>query len=353
MRKSSEDLRSQTPRTTGQQAPKPIYKAYSPATTPPDPRASVIASEIEGFFTALNVPPLQIKRQSEPPHPVSLASPSIGRESPVQRCASPPVPPKVKIEQEEEVQPCAAAELLQSPLPSKETPREDDPAETEECPPAYDESQRVPPPPEKPRTPSHPASSDNNLAASAAESAAQVGSSVAGADRDEAQAQAKDATDDAAHAPDGDASQADDVTGEDQPQVANGDGTKAGPPPPLPPRAAPSRASHQEIQPDTQTHVPGAFPPPPRRSPSPPQSGVAGAAASSATAVGAAVAMPSSDFAGGGLRQARNVLGQHMKNMVDRAKEHHEQHLSKKTTGSRAGIVEGKGKNILVIAPIA
>ncbi|ROV87581.1 hypothetical protein VMCG_10600 [Cytospora schulzeri] len=352
LRKSSENLPSQVPTATGQQAPKPIYKAYSPATTPPDPRASVIASEIEGYFTALNVPPLHVKKQSELSHSVPPVSPTTGWESPVQRCVSPPVPPKVKIQQEEDVQPRATDEPLQSPLSRPESPRKDDSPEAE-CPPAYDEGERVPPPPEKAHTAAHPVSSDDNLAASAAVSAAHVAGSVAGVDTDEALAQ--NVTDDATHTPDGDESLKDDCPSEEeeQPQLVSAS-SKASSPPPLPPRAA---SSPQEIQPDSQTHKPGAFAPPPKRSPSPrssqPQNGAAGAAASSATAVGAAVAMPSSDFSHGGLRQARYVLGKHMKHMVDRAKEHHEHHQAKRTTGSRAGIEEGKGRNILVIAPIA
>ncbi|ROW00534.1 hypothetical protein VSDG_03212 [Cytospora chrysosperma] len=341
MRKSSENLRSQTPAATGQQAPKPIYKAYSPSTTPPDPRASVIASEIEGYFTALSVAPLHVRKQSEPSHSVSPVSPATGRESPLQRCSSPPVPPKVKIEQEEHsLPPSSTPGLLQSTLSQTKAPEQEDCSPEPECPPAYDESARVPPPPEKPRA-----------------------ESVNGVEADRASAQ--DVTNDAAQTPraDGEASQDNNATEEveeekeeeeEQPQVAH-DSDKADSPPPLPPRAA---SSTGEIQPDSQTHMPGEFPPPPKRCPSPrssppPQGGVTGAAASSATAIGAAVAMPSSDFSHGGLRQARNVLGMHVKHMVDRAKEHHEQHLAKRTSGSRAGIQQGKGGNILVIAPIA
>ncbi|KUI58306.1 hypothetical protein VP1G_05592 [Cytospora mali] len=344
-RKSSETPSSQAPNATGQQVSKPIYKAYSPGATPQDPRASVIASEIEGFFTALDVPPLHIQKQSEPSYSAAPLSP--GRESPVQRCSSPPVPPKVKIaEEEQQAQPSQPAELLQSPPSRPATPPADDSSEPD-CPPAYDESDRIPPPPEKAQTMSRPMSSDDNLAASAAVSAAHVAGSVAGVDSDEALAQETTEAD-------GEVNQEDDSTEEAPESEAVNPSDKDNTPPPLPPRAT---STHEEIQPDPATHMPGSFPPPPKRSPSPrssaSQNGATVAAASSATAVGAAVAMPSTDFAHGGLRQARNVLGKHMKHMVDKAKEHHEQHLAKKTITSRAGIENGKGKNILVIAPIA
>ncbi|KUI73910.1 hypothetical protein VM1G_09608 [Cytospora mali] len=345
-RKSSETPSSQTPNATGQQVPKPIYKAYSPGATPQDPRASVIASEIEGFFTALDVPPLHIQKQSEPSYSAAPLSP--GRESPVQRCSSPPVPPKVKFEEEQAQPSQQPAELLQSPPSRPATPPAGDSSEPD-CPPAYDESERIPPPPEKAQTTSRPMSSDDNRAASAAVPAAHVAGSVAGVESDEALAQ--EATEAG-----GEANQNEDST-EEAPKPEGVDANasdKDSTPPPLPPRATPT---HEEIQPDSATHMPGSFPPPPKRSPSPrssaPQNGATVAAASSATAVGAAVAIPSTDFAHGGLRQARNVLGKHMKHMVDKAKEHHEQHQAKKTSISRAGIENGKGKNILVIAPIA
>ena len=338
VRQSSENLGSQTPKPTGQQAPKPIYRAYSPANASQSPRASVVAGEIEGYFTALDVPPLHIQKQAEPLQPAP--TPATGRESPVQRCSSPPVPPKVKIE---EAQPCENGESSQPPAPARpETPHEDSTSEPE-APPAYDESERVTPPPEKTRMPSRrPLSRDDNLPAAAAVPAAHVGGSVAGVDTDEATAPQPDP--ETSHE-DGPATEAQDT--------AVVDSSISSVPPPLPPR---STSVPQEIQPDSP-HMPGSYPPPPKRSSSPrassPQDGAAGAAASSATAVGAAVAMPSSDFAHNGLRQARNALGKHMKHMVDKAKEHHEQHLAKKSSASRSGFEDGKSRNILVVAPIA
>lgn len=352
-RKSSSNLSSsQTPRPTGQQAAKPIYKAYSPEATQQDPRASLIASEIEGFFTALDVPPLHIQKQNEVSHSTPPQSP--GRESPVQRCSSPPVPPKVKLE--EEAQPCRTGDQ-QSPPPRARTQEEEDCLELE-APPAYDENERVSPPPEKERVPSHPFSRDEDLPAAASISAAQVGGSVAGHSADEALApKTRDAD-----TPDGDASQDDEPNKEAGSEVI-GDSVEANSPPPLPPRAAFTASSSErqqqqhQVQPDSQTHMPGEFPPPPKRSPSPrsssPQIGATGAAASSATAVGAAVAMPSSDFAHNGLRQTRIALGKHMKHMVDKAKEHHEQHLAKKESVTRSEFEDTKTRNILVIAPIA
>jgi hypothetical protein len=75
---------------------------------------------------------------------------------------------------------------------------------------------------------------------------------------------------------------------------------------------------------------------------------IPGAAATSATAVGAAVAIPSTDFAHGGLAHARKALGQRVSHLIDKAKEHHE--ARKGAAASRAE--EGKKENVLVVAPM-
>ncbi|KKY39691.1 hypothetical protein UCDDA912_g00304 [Diaporthe ampelina] len=336
--------------------PKPEYKAYSPPATPQDPRASVVADEIEGFFTALDIQPLHIKKQD------TISSPSAessGRVSPIQRCASPPLPPKVKLEEPAHLSP--AAEVSPSSQPEE---HEHDEESDLDQPPAYEESERVQPPPEKPaaaeaQADEEPASSPS-LAASAAISAARVGGSVAGVDTE--QAAAKDTTEEAE--PDEQASNADEATTEPEPAHA----AEATSPPPLPPRPAPAPAASAPApapattsttpQPDTAAQMPGAFPPPPRRSPSPkgsPSSSakmayVPGAAATSATAVGAAVAIPSTDFAHGGLAHARRALGQRVSHLIDKAKEHHE---ARRGSATRGGVEEGKERSVLVVAPIA
>ncbi|ROW02603.1 hypothetical protein VPNG_07839 [Cytospora leucostoma] len=346
--KSSENSRSQTPSTTPHKIPrKPLYRAYSPQSTAQDPKASLVAKEIEGFFTALDVPPLHVDKQSEP---------APGRESPVQRCASPPVPPKVRLD--EDASPCGEAELLQSPLSrTGTTVTEEDASSDSAPPPAYDENERAPPPPEKAQTRVHSVAREDDLPGSAVASAARVAGSVAGVRTDEALAPK---TTEAA-TPDGETSQDSSPAeegAEPKPKVTS-DTHRGSSPPPLPPRTpslsslSPS-PSHAPIQPDIATqHMPGEnFPPPPKRSPSPPQTcgGATGAAATSATAVGAAVAMPSTDFAhgGGGLERARNALGKHVQHMVCRAREHHEQHLARKTSANGAGAGAGDGFEVYV-----
>ncbi|KAG6354464.1 hypothetical protein INS49_004481 [Diaporthe citri] len=353
-RKSS----SEAPQTSAQHhqrtpssTPKPAYKAYSPPATPQDPRASVVADEIEGFFTALDIQPLHIKKQD------TISSPSAegsGRESPIQRVASPPLPPKVKLEDPQPLSP--PAEIS----PSSEPEAQVHEAESDsDQPPAYEESERVQPPPEKPaatetQEPEEPVSSPS-LAGSAAISAAKVGGSVAGVDTDEAAA--KDTTDEAE--PDKQTSNEESTSEEAAPAAEAASPTEAASPPPLPPRPAPAAASTSTTpQPDTAAQMPGAFPPPPRRSPSPKghssssakMTYVPGAAATSATAVGAAVAIPSSDFAHGGLSHARKALGERARHLYDKAKEHHE---ARKGSATRGGLEEGKERSVLVVAPIA
>lgn len=342
--------------------PKPAYKAYSPPATPQDPRASVVADEIEGFFTALDIQPLHIKKQD------TISSPSAessGRTSPIQRCASPPLPPKVKLE--EPVQLSPPAEVTPSPQPEEQV--HDTESDDSEQPPAYEESERVQPPPEKPAATqgqaeaeeAHESTSNTSLAGSAAVSAARVGGSVAGVDTE--QAAAKDTTEEAE--PDEQISNEEATpTAQEQTQGTEDASSPADAtsPPPLPPRPTPASASTTP-QPDTAAQMPGAFPPPPRRSPSPKghhsssssaakMTYVPGAAATSATAVGAAVAIPSTDFAHGGLAHARKALGQRVSHLIDKAKEHHE---ARRGSATRGTVAEGEGKerSVLVVAPIA
>lgn len=335
--------------------PKPAYKAYSPPATPQDPRASVVAEEIEGFFTALDIQPLNIKKQDTISSPSSASS---GRVSPdIQRCASPPLPPKVKLEEPQQLSPPAEV----SPSSEPETHEQEQESDSDQ-PPAYDESERVQPPPEKPtatetpetQEPEEPTNSTPTLAGSAAMSAAKVGGSVAGVDTD--QAAAKDTTEEEAK-PDTQTDTEEPTTEQQPEQVTEEASTteEAAAPPPLPPRPTASTTP----QPDTPAQMPGAFPPPPRRTPSPKghsssssyskMTYVPGAAATSATAVGAAVAIPSTDFAHGGLAHARKALGQRVSHLIDKAKEHHE---ARKGSAARGGVEEGKDKNVLVVAPM-
>ncbi|KAL1853148.1 hypothetical protein Daus18300_011887 [Diaporthe australafricana] len=325
--------------------PKPTYMAYSPPAVAQDPRASVVADEIEGYFTALNIQPLHIKKQDTISSPSSESSETM---SPVQRCASPPLPPKVKMEDQQPLSP--AAEI--TPCSRPETPGQDSESDSDQ-PPAYEESERVEPPAEKPAATESqdievPASS-HSLAGSAAVSAANVGGSVAPVDTN--QAVAEDTTEELEHnkQPSSEQSTAEEPTSTEDASKAEATTTA---PPPLPPRPT---ATSTTPQPDT---MPGAFPPPPRRSPSPKGTSCAGqkmnyvpgAAATSATAVGAAVAIPSTDFAHGGLAHARKALGQRVSHLIDKAKEHHE---ARRTSATRGGPEEGKERSVFVTAPMA
>ncbi|KAG8164452.1 hypothetical protein KVR01_006370 [Diaporthe batatas] len=364
-RKSS----SETPNTPAQHhqrspsaTPQPTYKAYSPPATPQDPRASVVAGEIEDFFTALDIQPLQIKKQDTISSPSTTGS---GRASPdIQRCASPPLPPKVKLEEPQQLSPPAELSSLSEP----EANVQDDESDSDQ-PPAYDESECVQAPPEKPtatgtqesesqESESEEAARSPTLAGSAAMSATKVGGSVAGVDTDEAAA--KDTVEEAK--PDTEEkTEESEATPAQQPQQESQPASPADTdsPPPLPPRPAASASTSP--QPDTAAQMmPGAFPPPPRRSQSPKghsssssyskMTYIPGAAATSATAVGAAVAIPSSDFAHGGLTHARKALGQRVSNLIDKAKEHHEARKSAAVT--RGPAQDGKKDSVLVVAPM-
>lgn len=333
--------------------PKPTYKAYSPPATPQDPRASVVADEIEGFFTALDIQPLQIKKQDTS---TSSSTASSGRVSPdIQRCASPPLPPKVKLEEPQQLSPPAEV----SPASEPERQAQDEESDSDQ-PPAYDESERVQAPPEKPaatetQEPEESASTPT-LAGSAAMSATKVGGSVAGVDTDEAAV--KDTTEEAK--PESPAETDESTTEEQQPKQTSAPSSPSdtASPPPLPPRPAASTSTSPK--PDTAAQMPGAFPPPPKRSQSPKghsssssyskMTYVPGAAATSATAVGAAVAIPSTDFAHGGLAHARKALGQRVSHLIDKAKEHHE--ARKGAAVTRGPAEDGKKENVMVVAPM-
>lgn len=325
----------------------------------------MVADEIEGFFTALDIQPLQIKKQDTISSPSTTGS---GRASPdIQRCASPPLPPKVKLEEPQQLSPPAEV----SPASEPETKAQDEESDSD-LPPAYDESERVQPPPEKAaatttetQEPEETASTPT-LAGSAAMSAAKVSGSVAGVDIDEAAA--KDTPEEPK--PETPAETEEPTTEEQQPtkptpEPASPSDTSS--PPPLPPRPAASTSTSSSPttpQPDTPAQMPGAFPPPPKRSQSPHKGHsssssssyskmtyIPGAAATSATAVGAAVAIPSTDFAHGGLSHARKALGQRVSHLIDKAKEHHEARKAGAVTRGPPA-EDGKKENVLVVAPM-
>lgn len=294
------------PRLSPQQSPyspppQVAYKAYSPprVQSPSDE----LSAEIEGYFTALEVAPLNIKKQGAAPETSSataVAAPALPpkEETPVaaddlyRRCASPPVPPKERIEEERHVvSPMmeleAPVERLQdagvvSPVSEPEV-RIDEGGPSTEPPPAYEESARVTPPPEK--AVQRRQSRDESLAGSAAASAARVGSSVVGVDANEAiQASSSNLADSTVEPP-----------------------AAAAVPPPLPPRQKPSSKDQgaKPAKPAAQPYKAG------------------GAAATSAANVGAAVAGVGKSE---GLQQARKALEKGLGHLIDKAKEHH-QHL--------------------------
>lgn len=276
--------------------PPPVaYKAYSPPR--PQSPSDELSAEIEGYFTALEVAPLKIKKQGGAAPETSSAAPAPtlppkegtvpAAEAGLYRpCASPPVPPKERIEEEHHVvSPMTELEApagriedagVVSPVSEPEVHTDEGGPHTEP-PPAYDESESVARPPEKAayRRPS----GEGGLAGSAVASAAQVGSSVAGVDAHEA--------------------------------------IEASSPPPPPP-AAPAPA------------VPPPLPP--RQKPAAQPYKAGGAAATSAANVGAAVAGVGRSE---GLQQARKALEKGLGHLIDKAKEHHQhRHKGKKKEAS-------------------
>lgn len=295
--------------------PTVAYKAYSPpkVQSPSDE----LSAEIEGYFTALEVAPLKIKKQGAPE--TSSAAPTLppkeedlAENDVYRRCASPPVPPKERIEEEHHVvssiselaAPVERTEDISvvSPMSEPEV-HADEAGPSFEPPPAYDESERVTPPPEKA---AHPRRSGNgSLAGSAAASAAQVGSSVAGVHATEAIEASSSHLADAAD------KEEDKVN-----NASTGTPAAAAAPPPLPPRQEPSSGGKGKAP----ASKPSSPPPPAKPAAQPYKAG--GAAATSAANVGAAVAGLGQNA---GLIQARKALEKRLGHMVDKAKELHQQ----------------------------
>lgn len=325
-----------------QQASSPpvTYRAYSPPR--PQSPSDELSAEIEGYFTALEVPPLNINKPQSS-QPVRIPTPE-------QRCASPPVPPKEPMSIELEDHVVSPVSELEAPTSSHEDDHHNDSAssepvgraeEADECsgpPPAYDESQRATPPPEKASAPHQ--INDIGLAGAAAASAAQVGGAVAGVDADEAIA--GPSTGEAAMSSSAPAAEAGEHPEND------GAANDQGAPPPLPPRPSPSPSGKGK-----QAAMPGAFPAPPTR-PVSPSYKASGAAATSAASVGAAVAGVGQSA---GLKQARKALEKRIGHMIDKAKEHHharEQHGHEKKHSAKSSSEGGnKKKRVTNSAPLA
>lgn len=329
------DGASTSPAHPPQASPPPVtYKAYSPSR--PQSPSDELATEIEGYFTALEVPPLTINK----PQP-TFSNPPLSAE---QRCTSPPVPPKELLPIDIERHVVSPMSELEAPTGTGEenhqvvSPTSAPEIHTEEVneapepPPAYDESQRVTPPPEKSTSPHR--ISDESLAGAAASSAAQIGGAMAGVSTDEAVVGPTDVTTTESDAP-GAPTEA--HSGRD-------DGVTAAPPP-LPPRPTPSSTKGKEPA------MPGAFPAPPAP-PAPtvsPSYKTSGAAATSAASVGAAVAGVGQSAS---LKQARKALG----HMIDKAKEHHharEQQRHERKPSRKTSPEDGKKKKSANPGPIA
>lgn len=295
-------------------SPSPVaYKAYSPP-KPQNP-SDELSSEIEGYFTALEVAPLRINRTPELP---AVATPPLPPKvhdeqplSPEQRCASPPVPPKESIQVDEERH-HAVSSFSELEAPMSRTSQEhvvspvsepDHQVVEEEAPPPYEESQPIPPPPEKIAVPNR--TNSGSPASAAAASAAHVGSVTAGVPVNEAIASSTAAL--AA------------VTIEDppatntEPAAGEHDDIYSAGPPPLPPRPTPSPTGKGK-----DPAIPGAFPPPPSQ-PSPGYK-ASGAAATSAAGVGSSIAGVGQSAS---LKQARKALEKGLGHLIDKAKEHH------------------------------
>lgn len=292
------------------------YKAYSPPR--PQSPSDELSAEIEGYFTALEVPPLNINKPKtpEPSAPASAPYPAddhLGGGSLEERCASPPVPPKETISVGEDHHvvspvseleaPTGAADDDHNPVSpvSESHTHHEEAGESAEPPPAYEESQHVPPPPEKgppPRT-----TSTDGLAGSSVASASQVGSAVIGISTNDAIESSSELLE--AAAKDDPAATAEGSQDGESAQQA------AAVPPPLPPRPSPSPSGKGK-----EPEMPGAFPPPPVR-----PYKASGAAATSAASVGASVAGVGQSS---GLQHARKALEKGLGHLIDKAKEHHQ-----------------------------
>lgn len=345
--------------------PPPVaYKAYSPprVQSPSDE----LSAEIEGYFTALEVAPLKIKKQGTP-EPSGATAPAPAPTLPPKgntqaedddddlyvRCASPPVPPKERIEEmrHHAVSPVSELEapvvdqpedaIVISPMSEPAMHVEEEREPSTEPPPAYDESERVNPPPEKSVYPRR--SGDGSLAGSAAASAAQVGGAVAGLHPTDAAG----------------ASSSNENVSNETPAVS-------ATPPPLPPRhkqnsSSPGKGKTSTSTPSSSSPPPAAssnssaFPPPPAKPVAQSQYKAGGAAATSAANVGAAVAGVGQSA---GLTHARKALEKRLGHLVDKAKEHHQQlhqhHQSRKEKeqhGHAKKASDAKGKKKASEAP--
>lgn len=310
-------------------SPSPIaYKAYSPPRlqSPSDE----LSAEIEGYFTALEVPPLRISKTPELP---AVTTPPLPPKehferplSPEQRCASPPVPPKERISPEERRAASPPPSELDAPL---ELERLDNSANSDEpeAPPAYEESQSIKTPPEK--SSAMPESRKGSPVGVAASSAAHVGGVMACVPVVEAIANSSAAV--AANSVEGPQS-----SKQDQAEGEEDDIYSAGPPPLPPRRPSPSPAGKGK-----EPAIPGAFPPPPARPV--PAYKASGAAATSAAGVGGAIAGVGQSA---GLKQARKALEKGLGHLIEKAKEHHhareQQGQEKKTSAKKKSAEESK-----------
>lgn len=319
------------------------YKAYSPPKPPQSP-SEELSSEIEGYFTALEVPPLRINRTPEPPvsatpplPPKELHSESLSLES---RCASPPVPPKETFQPEEERHVVSPFSELEAPTGRTSQDHVVSPVsesevhvDNEEAPPPYEESQFVPPPPEKTAS-SHRSNSGSPVGAAAA-SAAHVGGATVGVPVNEAIASSTAAL----AAVTIEEPQA--IASQGQSEENDHDDIYSAGPPPLPPRPTPSPTGKKGKDPA----MPGAFPPPP---PSQPSQGykASGAAATSAAGVSGSIAGVGQSAS---LKQARKALEKGLGHLIDKAKEHHharEQQSHEKKSSGRKKSPEGARKSV-------
>ncbi|KAJ4389610.1 hypothetical protein N0V93_007081 [Gnomoniopsis smithogilvyi] len=324
-------------------SPSPVaYKAYSPPK--PQSPSDELSSEIEGYFTALEVPPLRINKTPElPASPTPPLPPKVHDQeplSPEQRCASPPVPPKERIPAEQERHAGApfsseleapTERISQEHMVSPVSEPNHDADELEAPPPPYEESQSIPPPPEK-IAPSN-RSESGSPGRAATGSAAHGGGAMAGAPVNDAVASSSAAL---AAVTIEEASQ----TASQEPAGGDHDDIySAGPPPPLPPRPSPSPVGKGK-----DPAIPGAFPLPPSQ-PSPGYK-ASGAAATSAAGVGGSIAGVGQSAS---LKQARKALEKGLGHLIDKAKEHHharEQHSNERKSSGRRKSPDGSKKSV-------
>lgn len=303
-------------------SPSPVaYKAYSPPRiqSPSDE----LSAEIEGYFTALQVPPLRIAKTPEleavatpPLPPKELHEESLALE---QRCASPPLPPKERLSLEDRRAAASpAAPELEAPVKRLDDDGDggdDTKTDEEEAPPPYEASQSITAPPEK-----SPAMSESRKGSPVSFTAASVpfeeptassSAAVAAVSLETSQSSKQNQVE------------------EDEDDIYSAD------PPPLPPR----RTSPSPAEEGKETAKPGAFPPPPAGPVSAYKA--SGAAATSAAGVGGSIAGVGQSA---GLKQAVKALEKGLGHLIDKAKEHHhareQQNQDKKTSGKKKSTEE-------------